>query len=96
MIKEPAFFERFTIWLTKEEAESGSHQGACDEDIKSLLEKDSIKNQMRTYHPGHIREELRGYGAWDEEELSDDQENQSRLLWVACGDVREELQSKGE
>ena len=93
MIKEPAFFDRFTIWLTQEEAEQGSHQGACDDDIAYLLTTDAIKNQMVTFHPDHIRAELEGYGAWDEEELADDKANQSRILWVACGNVREELAS---
>ena len=88
--KYPAFFDRFTLWLTQDEAESGSHQGNCAYDIAELLKTDAIKNQMRTFNPDHIREELSGYGAWDDEELADDEANKSRLLWIACGNVREE------
>lgn len=34
---------------------------------------------------------LRGYGAWDEEQLKDHDENLTRILWLACGDILEEL-----
>ena len=35
---------------------------------------------------------LREYGAWDAEELADHEANARRVLWLACGDVKE----KGE
>ena len=33
-----------------------------------------------------IRTELREYGCWDDEELSDDEANRQRLLWIGCGE----------
>jgi hypothetical protein len=40
--------------------------------------------------PDQIRKELKQYGAWSEDELSDDKANRKRLLWVASGDMMEE------
>lgn len=36
-----------------------------------------------------MRECLRAYGAWDDEELADDEQNRQRVLWLACGDFSE-------
>ncbi len=35
------------------------------------------------------REYLAGYGAWDTEELTDDDSNLQRLFWIICGNLRE-------
>jgi hypothetical protein len=40
--------------------------------------------------PDKIREELREYGAWDDEELADDEQNWRRLVWIAANNIREE------
>ena len=86
-----AYFERFTIELTKKQALEGSHPGPCDEDIKYLLTLPKIKAQFKKIDSDSIRKELAEYGAWDEEELKDDTTNQSRILWIACGNIRENL-----
>jgi len=88
--KYPAFFERFTIWLTEEEAKTGAHPGRCDDDIDSMLQQDDIKVQLDTTDAEDIRKELSEYGAWDKEELSNDEDNRRRILWIACGNVKEE------
>lgn len=90
-----ASFNRFELQLTKKQALQGSHSGACDLDIANLLQVPSIKRQFKKIDPDKIRLELHEYGAWDEVELSNDQDNQSRILWIACGDIREELAIKG-
>ena len=38
----------------------------------------------------YTREYLKGYGAWDNEELSDHDANLKRLLWIMCGNLRED------
>jgi hypothetical protein len=38
-----------------------------------------------------LRCELREYGAWDERELSDDDENWRRIVWIAAGNVKDEM-----
>ncbi len=35
------------------------------------------------------RECLKGYGAWDADELADDEENAKRFFWIMMGDFHE-------
>lgn len=84
-------FERFEIELTKEQALSGSHPGPCDEDIAELLKVPEIAAQLDKIGDETIKAELKEYGAWDEAELADNEQNRARILWIACGNIREEL-----
>ena len=36
-----------------------------------------------------IRKALKSYGAWDAEELADDEANRRRILWAVCSDLME-------
>lgn len=85
-----ATFNRFELQITRDQALTGSHQGSCDDDIKALLELPAIKRQFKKIDPAKIKEELKEYGAWNEEELKDVDQNQARILWIACGNIREE------
>jgi len=86
----------FEIEMTLEQAESGSHQGACDEDIAELLKVPAISAQLDKFGPDSIRAALAEYGAWDAEELQDDDANRARALWVACCDARENNRELGQ
>lgn len=86
-----AYFDRFTIQVTKKQALQGSHVGACDEDIKYLRTLPKIRRQLNRLDPEKLKAELREYGAWDETELSNHDKNLSRILWLACGDIRDEI-----
>lgn len=46
--------------------------------------------------PDDIRADLREYGAWDAEELTDDDANRERILFTACGNYAEELKESEE
>jgi len=85
-----AVFNSFELQITKDQALCGSHQGSCDDDVEGLLSLPAIKRQFKKIPPEKIREELKEYGAWDEEELKDEKQNQARILWIACGNIREE------
>jgi len=37
---------------------------------------------------------LSEYGAWDEEELADDEMNRVRLLWIAAGNAQDAIYNK--
>ena len=87
---EVAMFNYFDLELTREDAESGSHPGQCDEDVAALRDLRYIRNQLDALDPEKVRRELREYGAWDDEELSDHGANLSRVLWLACGNIVEE------
>ena len=84
---------RIELQLTKDQAHTGSHQGACDGDVAYLRTVPAIRRQLAKVDPETLRDELREYGAWDAEELADHDANLSRLLWLACGDIVEECRS---
>lgn len=76
--------------LTFEQAQMGAHPGPCDADVEALRQDPGIRAQLEALDPAQVRDELKGYGAWDDEELADHDANLSRILWIACGDVLEE------
>jgi hypothetical protein len=80
-------FNRFEIIITKKEAALMSHQGDCDADVSAALPR--YRRQLEKIGVDKIRDELREYGAWDEEQLADDTENMKRILWLAAGDIQE-------
>ena len=85
---------RIELKMTKAQAESASHQGQCDDDVKALSEVPAIRRQLAKIDPALLRAELRDYG-WDDAELADHAQNLRRLLWIAAGDIVEESRSKG-
>ena len=84
-----AYFNRFIIQMTKNQARACSHQGQCDNDVKAALEIPAIQRQLKRINPDDIRAELRECGAWDDTELESDYENQMRIVWLAAGDINE-------
>lgn len=76
--------------LTKQLIEECSHAGECIHDVEAWLEVPKIKNQFKLLSPENIAAHLEGYGAWNEEDLSDHEMNKVRLLWVAAGNGKEE------
>jgi hypothetical protein len=80
-----------TIEMTLDQAESGSHQGDCDEDITELLKVTEIAAQLDKIGQEQIVLTLKECGAWDTEELSDHEQNRHRALWSACCDAKENL-----
>lgn len=85
-----ASFERFEIKMTLQQAESCSHPGDCEHDVRMLMEHPLIKRQRRKIDPELIRKELKEYGAWEDEELQDDEGNWMRILWIGANDITEE------
>ena len=78
------------LQFTQEQAESVPLSGAADAAIDDLMLDEEIIAQVRELSVEDVREELREYGAWDEEELSDHTSNVRRLIWLAAYQVREE------
>lgn len=85
-----ASFNRFELAMTLEEAQLGSHPGPCDDDVSFLVGTPIILAQLEEIDPSDIRDELREYGAWDEEELTDDEQNRHRIVWEAANRISEE------
>lgn len=77
------------IQMTKSQAMSASHQGQCDDDVRALSMVRKIRIQLERIDPKALRDELREYGAWDDQELADHEQNLQRILWIAAGDIVE-------
>jgi len=88
-----AYFDRFVIDLTQEDAETGSHSGSCDDDIAWLRTQTRVQEELDRIPADDLRAELKEYGAWSEEELADHENNLDRILWLACGNI---LDNPGE
>lgn len=85
-----AQFERFEVHLSQEDAESISKGGQdAMPAVKKLLKNPEIKKQMDSLSADDIREELSEYGAWDDDELKDNEANKQRILWIAGGHIVE-------
>ena len=82
---------RIELQIAREDAESASHPGPCDADVARLRDVPYIREQLDRLPPALVTECLREYGAWDAEELADHDANLDRLLWIACGDISEEV-----
>jgi len=83
-------FERFELAMTLEDAQSASHSGRCDEDVLALSRQPHIAAQLANLDPEKVRDELREYGAWEDGELADHEENLQRVLWLGAGQIVDE------
>lgn len=63
---------------------------SCDSDVESLVNNPKIRRQLDKIPAEKIRAELKEYGAWDETELADHEENKRRVVWLAAGNITEE------
>jgi hypothetical protein len=70
--------------------------GRADDDVEYIRKHEpTIERQLLKVDPELLREELRGYGAWNDDELQDHNVNLARLLWLACWDLIEEETQRG-
>lgn len=85
-----ATFNRFEIQLPEAAVEQCHHSGSCDSDVEFWVEDPDVVAEFDKIGPEVLREELREYGAWDEDELADDGDNRRRILWLAAGNIQDE------
>lgn len=85
---------RIELQITKNQAEIGSHSGSCDNDIAYLRTLPAIKSQLDKIDAKILASELDEYGCWNTKELSNHDDNLTRILWIACGDILEQLHEK--
>jgi hypothetical protein len=81
---------KIELQMTMEQAESVSHSGECDDDVRELSKVPAIAEQLSKIDPASLSGELKDYGSWDEEERADHDQNLQRLLWIAGGDIAEQ------
>ena len=78
---------RIELWMSLEQAQSVSHPGECDKDVKFLSDTSNIKAQIAEIDSDVLKDVLSQYGCWDDEQLKDTYQNIQRLLWIAGGDI---------
>lgn len=83
-----AYFERFTLEIPETAVPDCSHAGACDDDVAHWSRRIARPDSLT---PALLASELREYGAWDREELADDDANWQRIIWLACCNLKEEM-----
>ena len=72
-----------------DDAKDVARSGRNDDDVLALSKVPHIANQLAGIDPEKLRKTLDEFGAWDDKELSDHDQNLQRILWIACWDVVE-------
>jgi len=73
--------------LTRIDAQDCSHSGQCDDDVKRIMAKPYVARQLKNINPDQLIKELREYGAWDDFELTNHEDNLMRWTWISAGDI---------
>lgn len=85
-----AQFNYFEIELPEDVVGMCHHSGPCDDDVDQCIELPEVAAELAKIDPVKLAKELREYGAWDDNELADHQENLKRILWLAAGNIQDE------
>ena len=83
-----AGFNGFELVIPTQAVGDCSHSGACDSDVAFWQSRIA---RPETCTPEKLAAELKEYGAWDAEELADDAANWNRIVWLACGNIKDEM-----
>ena len=79
----------FDLYFTRQDVDSMPLSGACDDTVKAIAKKPYIVRQFATIDNSKLISELSSYGAWDDIELQDKQDNIERIVWLSCSDITE-------
>lgn len=85
-----------SIELPEDVARNCSHSGPCDDDVNRALQLPEIKAEMAEIDPEQLRKELGEYGCWNAMELADHDTNIQRILWIAAGNIMDELHEQSK
>ena len=85
-----ATFNYFEIELPEDVVKGCYHSGTCDSDIENCRLLPEVETALNRLDPEKLVKELREYGAWDDTELSNHDENLNRIVWIAAGDIQEQ------
>lgn len=64
--------------------------GAADAAVEEILTDPFVLDQTDRINAAELREELREYGAWDEEELNDHAANLRRMIWLTVISLKDD------
>jgi len=83
-------YDRFSLKLSMQAIIDCSMPGSADNYVDHWHKRINFK------HIGDddLKKELSEYGAWSDEELSDREANEKRILWVTAGNLNEEIEQE--
>jgi hypothetical protein len=85
-----AYFDYIgSIELPLDVIDACGHGGDCTNDVEECMTLPEVKAELSEIEPEQLRKELKEYGAWDEEQLADHQENLKRILWLAASGIKD-------
>lgn len=87
-----ATFSLFDFEISGDVVELCSQSGDMQNYVRESLSGE-LRTELEKIDPAKISSVLKGYGAWDEDQLKDNEANLERLLWIACGDISENIYS---
>lgn len=61
--------------------------GPADTAIAHMRTMPEVISELSEIDVNDLKKELKEYGAWNELELSNHDDNLSRILWIACGNI---------
>lgn len=64
-------------------------QGSADNAISEMRKLPEVIAELSAIDAEQLRNELREYGAWNDDELANHSDNLDRILWIACCDINE-------
>lgn len=85
-----AYFNKFSISLTKEEALSVTGPGNQEENVRALIEKPRIQKQLSKISPEYIGDELEDYGI----DYISEEWAQMSIVWIAAGNIVDKMHEK--
>lgn len=79
------------IGLTKKDYLNCSKSGNVENEAKEVVKKRYIQNRFKNIDSTQLAKELKEYGAWNSEELKDNEANKERIIWIASCDIKENI-----
>lgn len=90
-IFKSAYFNHIgEITLPIEVIEKCSHSDDCTNDVLECMQNPEIKAELSKINPESLEKELLEYGAWEDDKLTDHDENLMRILWLSAGQISDE------
>lgn len=80
---------RIELHFTRADVGAVAQPGSNDAAVAALRKRFYVVAQLASVTDAVLAEELREWGAWTEEELSDRESNLDRLVWLACWGINE-------
>ena len=90
MNTKTAYFNRFSIELPLDAINDCSRPGQNDESVAYWTPKILDLNHNWPSN-NDIKNELKECGAWSEEDLEDADQNNQRIIWIGCHNIKEEM-----